>query len=172
MKPLLTPTAAETIRNVRQALEDWIRPATEGLGASSYATTAIALCRHVEIRLENEGQQLFDEIARLQVLLARAADVMANHTTGGHLVPGIRQALSEQRDHSVYPTLSMTAALVARLRQHVCDIQDIIIPEDEAGTALPDVQALRAEIRRYIGWQLEEQRKIVEPAFRGHGPRR
>lgn len=172
MKPLLTPTATETVRNVRQALEDWIRPATEGSSASSYATTAIALCRHVEIRLEQEGQQLFDEIARLHVLLARAADVMEVHPRGAHLVPDIRRLVSQKRDPSVYPSLSMTSQEVAQLRQQVCDIQDIIIPEDEAGDAHVEVKALRAEIRQYIGWQLEEQQKIVEPAFRGSGPRR
>ncbi|MEJ7935046.1 hypothetical protein WG907_12340 [Sphingobium sp. AN558] len=172
MKALLTPTATETVRNVRQALEDWIRPATEGSSASSYATTAIVLCRHVEIRLEQEGQQLFDEIARLHVLLARAADVMASHPHGARLVPGLRRVLSEKRDPSIYPSLSLTSEDVARLRQHVCDIQEIIIPEDEAGKALPEVKALRAEIRHYIGWQLEQQQKIVESAFRGNGPRR
>ncbi len=172
MKPLLTPTAGETIRNIRQGLEDWIRPATQGSAAYSYATTAIALCHHVESRLELEGQQLFDEIARLRPLLARAAEVMDGHDKGAALAAAIRRALAEERDPAVYPTLSATAEQVAQLRQLVCDIQDIVIPQDEAGQASDAVKALREDIRSYIGWQLEEQGKIVEPAFRGRGPRR
>lgn len=172
MKPLLTPTAAETIRNVRQALENLIRPATAGSSAYSYATTAIGLCRHAEIRLELEGQQLFDEIARLRPLLERAATIMASHHHGGEVAEAIRATLRRERDPLVYPTLAATGEEVAVLRQHVCDIQAIIIPEDEAGTASAEVTALREDIRAYIGWQLVEQGKIVEPAFRGRGPRR
>lgn len=172
MKPLLTPTAVETLRTMRQALEDWVRPATRGSSAYSYATTVIALCHHVEARVEREGQQLFDEIARLRVLLSGAADVMERHSAGAVVAAGIRETLACGRDPAVYPTLSATGEEVARLRRHVCDVQDIIIAEDEAGVASAEAKALRADIRDYIGWQLDEERKIVEPAFRGRGPRR
>lgn len=172
MKPILTPTATETVRNVRQALEDWIRPATQGSNAYSYATTAIALCHHVEIRLELEGQQLFDEIARLRLLLDGSVGVMERHEKGAAIAAGIRRTLSENRDPMVYPTLSATSGYVARLRQHVCDLQNIIIAEDEAGIASDEVRALRGAIRDYMAWQLNEEGKIVEPAFRGRGPRR
>lgn len=172
MKPVLTPTATETVRNIRQGLEDWIRPATAGSSAYSYATSAIALCYHVEQRLENEGQQLFDEITRLRTVLANAAALMETRTDGGDVAASIRATLATERDPSVYPTLTATSEEVAQLRQHVCDVQDIVIPECEAGTASDAVKALREEIRTYIGWQLEEEQKIVEPAFRGRGPRR
>lgn len=172
MKPVLTPTAVETLATVRQALEDWIRPATEGSSAYSYATTAIALCHHVESRLQLEGQQLFDEIARLRPLLAHAAEVMDGLAEGGAIAAQIRQSLDRKSDPAIYPTLAATAEEVALLRHHVCTVQDIIIPQDEAGSASTEVKALREKIRDYIGWQLEEQGKIVEPAFRGRGPRR
>jgi len=172
MKPLLTPTAVETLRTMRQALEDWVRPATQGSSAYSYATTVIALCHHVETRVELEGQQLFDEIARLRPLLSGAAEIMERHPRGGAVAADIRQTLVRERDPQVYPTLSATGDEVAQLRQHICDVQDIIIAEDEAGVASAEIKVLRADIRDYIGWQLDEQRKIVEPAFRGRGPRR
>ena len=172
MIPLLTPTAVETVRNIRQALEDWIRPATQGSNAYSYATTAVALCHHVEMRLEHEGQQLFDEIARLRVLLAHAADVMEGHGKGVAVAALIRRTLDDKGDPSIYPTLTATSHQVARLRQLICEVQDIIIPEDEAGIASDAAKALRGEIRDYLAWQLDEKGRIVEPSFRGRGPRR
>lgn len=56
---------------------------------------------------------------------------------------------------------------VAMLRQHVCDI---LLKLQKASDG--DGEALHQALRDYIGWQLETESILIEPAFLGHGPRR
>jgi hypothetical protein len=167
MKPILTPSAAETVRCVRETLETWIAPALTGKSEISYVTTAAHLLSFVEGRIEHEGQLLFDEIRQLHGLFPQALDWLATRPGSEALAEAIRASLDFKRDPEIYPSLSLVADEVALLRRHVCDLLVLLNRADSSGG-----EALHAALRAYIDRQLAQEGMIVETAFRGRGPRR
>jgi hypothetical protein len=167
MKPLLTPTAAEVVRCVRDTLETLITPALKGRSEFSYATTANHLLTLVERRLESEGQTLLDEIRKLHGIFPDALAWLATQPGNDALSTAISASLRRERDPNVYPSLRLMAEEVAALRQHVCDLL-LLLQKSENGAG----SQLHAALRSYIAWQLEQEGSIVEPSFVGRGPRR
>jgi hypothetical protein len=170
--PELTPNIGPMLRCVRETLEIWITPALQGRPELSYVTTAAHLVAYAERRIDLEGQMLFDEIARLHALLPSALDWLSKRPDSDVWQTGLAAALAYRRDPGIYPSLALLAGEVARLRQHVCDLLELLNADDAAGRTNSEGACLHAALRDYIAWQLEQEGQIVEPAFRGHGPRR
>jgi len=169
MKPILTPTAVEVLRCVHETMESGIIPSLTGKTERSNAATIQHMLRFVENRMEQEGQTLFDEIARLRAFLPTTFAWLEAQAKGAALVPAIKATVETRRPAEVYPTLTMVSDDVAALRQHVCDLLELLhaAPEGDA-----EARRLHAEVRAYIVWQLEQEGSIVEPTFVGNGPRR
>ncbi|HUD90863.1 hypothetical protein [Sphingobium sp.] len=170
MKPILTPTATEVVRCVRETMESGIIPTLSGRTERSNAATIQHMLRYVEYRLETEGQLLFDEIAYLRDLFPIALAWLEGRAEGEELAVAIRQSIEAQPDPAVYPSLSRLGERVAMLRQHICDLLLLLQAAPEGDR---EATALHEQVRAYIVWQLEQEGgKLVEPAFVGHGPRR
>jgi hypothetical protein len=60
---------------------------------------------------------------------------------------------------------------VGRLRGHVCDAL-VALRALPASAASADTQTAHQRLREYIAWQLKQEARIIEPAFRGYGARR
>jgi len=170
MKPILTATASEIVHCVRKALEDWVRPVLQGKSELSYVTTASHLLSYVEHMIEHEGQMLLDETILLRDILSRAVDWLHGRDGAMDLKSSIAAYLLETRPINVYPSLRIIGEEVALLRQHICDLLSLLHRENSDADL--HAQDLHAEIRKYIAWQLVQETRLVEPSFRGRGPRR
>ena len=171
MKPILTPTAAEVVRCVRETIESVLKPALQGRSEFSYATSATHLLAFVERRLEDEGQILLDEVNYLRGLFPDALSWLATQPHTSALCAAITESLQFKRDADIYPSLRLMSEQLGPLRQHVCDLLLLLQAAENNGRSAAGDE-LHSSLRRYIAWQLEREGTIVEPAFRGRGPRR
>jgi len=169
--PMLVPTASDELRSIAGELESVILPALQGQVERSTVATMLHLLRHAGLRLSLEGQLLFDEIVYLRPLLARAAEWLGPQDALGARAgaAATAQSWSPAAAPFEYPSLDRVARRVAELRQIVDELLVVLharAPDD------PQADGLHAAVRTYIGWQIEQEGKLVEPAFRGWGPRR
>lgn len=169
MKPILTPTAAEVLRCVRETMDSGIIPSLTGQTERSNAATIQHMLRFVEYRIDREGQVLFDEIARLRELLATALPWLEGRAEAAALRTAIADILATTRDPAIYPALGLLGDEVALLRQQVCDLLILLHAAPPADAVSAD---LHGQVRHYIVWQLKQEGTIVEPAFVDQGPRR
>lgn len=169
MTPILTPTATEVLRCVRETMESGIIPSLSGRTERSNAATIQHMLRFVEYRIDREGQLLFDEIAYLRDLFPTALDWLVDQASADALRNAIERTVGATPDPTIYPSLARLGETVAALRQHVCDLLLLLQAAPESDGRAAD---LHQKLRDYIVWQLEQEGSMVEPAFIGHGPRR
>jgi hypothetical protein len=165
---MIVPTAAQMLKNAERTFETVIKPDLQTTSTRSAAATIGHMLRLCVVRIENEGQILFDEVARAKALLARVQPYMAQ-IDEQMLAQKLAQLLAaRQRDAAIYPSLALMAEDVGRLRQGVCDALEILQSRrlDAQGDALHE------ELRAYVAWQLDQEFRMIEPATAGFGPRR
>lgn len=168
---MLTPELPTVIQAVANALDEVIAPALTGLRERSTMTTIRCMLSYIELNAEKQAETLFQEGRRLRATLADVADKLeSDSTTAGAAAP-LREALAIQRDPDAYPSAKLLAEEVRGLRAAADTALKAIlaVPEVERSEA---AQSARQDIRAYILWQLEEEAKLVEPAFVGRGARR
>jgi hypothetical protein len=168
---MIVPTLADVVHAVSGALDEVIAPKVEGLRERSTLTTIRHLLRLVEIGIEGEGQVLYDELNKLEGLLSEVATVFATRPGLEGVAAAIRESLALERDPSIYPSLRILAQDVGRLREHVCDAL-VALRALPASATSADTQTAHQQLREYIAWQLKQEARIIDPAFRGHGARR
>jgi hypothetical protein len=166
MTKTLVPNVAAVINCIGETMDEILLPALTTPVQRSAGATARHLLRYAAAQIDAQGQMLLDEQHRLRKLLDDAAPFLDDISAGTALAAAIRATLAEQRDPSIYPSLSIMAAEVGRLRQHVCDLLILLQSLNGAGADIHN------EIRAYIAWQIEQEGKVVEPSFLGFGPRR
>lgn len=168
---MIVPSLSDVVYTIRSALDEVIAPQLDGLRERSTITTIGHLLRLVEHCIDAQGQVLFDELHELEPLLAdiaRRFDAVAELQS---IAADIRQSLAVERDPRVYPSLKVLAAEISRLRQHVSDALVAIraLPASSRG---PEIEAAHRLLRDYIQWQLQQEARVIEPAFIGYGARR
>ena len=169
---MIIPTATDVARTLGSKFEELIMPVLEKPQEKSAAQTIRHLLRFLEHRIEDEGQILLDEVFKLSDILDKVASHFEAQDTGTSesesLAAAIRKTLAEEQDPKVYPSLALMGKKVSAMRQHVCnalaEVQKGV--EDQANEDIHNI------LREYISWQIEQEGKMVKPAFWGHGPRR
>lgn len=166
---MIYPTVVDVIRRCGEAMDSVVIPGLPEFKDRSSATTIRHLLNFVADRIDIEGQLLFDEIARVHGLLAEIGDHFGarpgqDSEIEDWLVDS-RSTLERRRDPSVYPALPTLAEEVNHLRDLICRALAILKSEQGSG-------ATRDKIRAYISWQIKQEAKLIEPAFRSRGPRR
>jgi hypothetical protein len=172
MTAMIVPTASDVVRCIGDTLDSVILPGLDTLERRSAATTMRHLLRYVALRIDLEGQVLFDELAQLHSVLDEASTYFgaAAGEPSKALAAAINGSLAQQRAPDVYPSVQVMAVEIAGLRQHVCDALTLL---QSAGEGLNDAgRRLHEAFRNYVRWQIAQEAKIIEPAFRGFGPRR
>lgn len=161
---MIVPTAAQMLRNAGHVFDTEIRPELASTAARSSAATISHMLRIAALRIEVEGQLLHEERLRLDALLPR----LRAWLEGRGLAAADSIAASPPLAADVYPGLDVMAGLVGTLRAGLCDALETLQagPRDDAG------EALLAQVRDHIAWQLEQEGRMIEPATIGHGPRR
>jgi hypothetical protein len=166
MSKTVVPDVAAVIRCIGDTMDEIILPALTTPVQRSAGATMRHLLRYAAAQIDTQGQMLLDEQHRLHKLLGEACIFLDGIPAGTALAAAIRATRAEKRDPTIYPSLSLMASEVGNMRQHVCDLLVILQSLNSAG------ESLHNEIRAYIAWQIEQEGKVVEPAFLGFGPRR
>jgi hypothetical protein len=173
---MIHPTAEDTLRCVLRAIDDSVLPALEGLPEASTAKTITHLLRHVRVRLEREGQCLFDELNELNALLRELVEyfaVLEAENPAAVELGLLREALQmEECKEARYPSLHDTGNRIAALRERAYSSLRLLQTTRERRGGEPSYLAIRARIRAYIRWQLQQEGQLIQAAFEGFGPRR
>ncbi|HKY90614.1 MAG TPA: hypothetical protein VJM11_06210 [Nevskiaceae bacterium] len=175
---MIVPSTAHVLRCVAFTMDNLVKPDPGGKGAASALATATHLIRYAGLRLEQEGPLLAADIRALRGLLPQLEAYLASL---GAAEPGIDTAraelsaavsskaapVPEQADLAtlVQVAQSLREALYRTLRFLQGDLRQR--RKDEA-----DYQRVRGLIREYLAGDLEREASLIEPAFRGQGPRR
>lgn len=169
---MIIPSAGQVVRNLAKVFEQTIVPSLDGPQERSTAQTMRHMFRYLELRIENEGQTLLDELSKLNDVLAQVASHFEQHsdpsTEMRALSVGVRRTLGQPADPTVYPNLTIMAERVAVRREYVSRAL-AVLNEIERGPADDIVHDL---LRNYLTWQITQEGRVVEPAFWGQGPRR
>ena len=168
---MIVPTLSHIVYTISAGLDEIITPKLEGLRERSTMTTIRHMLRFLEHSIDHEGQLLFDDLNKLKPLLADIAKRFDSVAELKSVASAIRQSLAIERDAAVYPSIKLMAEDLKRLRQHVSDALVAIraLPADSRG---PEIEAAQQMLRDYIKWQLQQEARVIEPAFIGYGARR
>ena len=172
---MLLPTAVDVLRCVERTIETVIAPALPGAAERSAAATVGHLLRHVALRIEREGALLAAEITRLRPLLGDADGVLKRDFTQTAAVTEALAAIAAALaippppPHG-YRDLASMASEVTALRQSVCAVLELV--QRHEASLSPAARDIHASLKDYIAWELENESKLIDPAFEGFGPRR
>lgn len=167
---MIHPSCAEVLATIQTGFEEQIVPHLADSEARSAAATIGHLLRHVALRLDEEGQILTDDIARLRTLLTQIAGWFDN-TGLGEAAP-LRAAIAQEMPEATYLSLTLLGELALALRGALVAAQETLHGLVGLHGNDPGYQALRDAIRQYIAAQLADEAKLIAPAFQGKGPRR
>jgi hypothetical protein len=170
---MLLPTAVDVLRCAERTLETIIVPTLPGVGERSAAATIGHMLRHVALRIEREGQMLYDEIGVLRPLLAQVETYLGTTANDDRKAAQLRAdfaALLERRFAADgYRGVASLAEEVSSLRQGVCDALMFVQKQPPGSTG---AAAMQDALHRYIAWEAEQEAQIIDAAFEGFGPRR
>jgi len=157
----MRPRADEVLHSAIWSYDTYVVPEVEEPFAKSIALTVGNLLRHVNARLEHEGQAIFDDITEMRACLAATRSFVAE------IPPG--------RDHGTLPSLSdridQSLLLITNEALALRGILDEVIRALQASRkALGDSSTyggLRRQIRRCLRHQLERQKVWDSDALSG-----
>lgn len=173
---MIYPTASEILRCVDHTLMEASHIDMPRMSVKSALATCRHMVRHVDQRLQIEQGLLVEDIAQVSRLLDAVADYLgAIGEAEAPLVGDIRATLAD--------------APVPLLQGHVDDMDSVrrraLALREQLYTALRHLQSqggerqatpayrqVRTLIRDYIRWEIQQESKLVHPAFVGRGPRR
>ncbi|MDE2596132.1 MAG: hypothetical protein KGL44_04550 [Sphingomonadales bacterium] len=167
---MIHPTCTEVLATVQTAFDEQVVPHLADSEARSAAATIGHLLRHVALRIEQEGQILSDDIARLEALLGRIADWF-DETRAADAQP-LRAALVPALPAGRYPSLTLIGERALALRAALVAAQERLQEAAAGHGSEAGYTDLRAGIRDYIAAQLADEARLIAPAFQGRGPRR
>jgi hypothetical protein len=170
---MITPSAQQELACVLHSLKKQVLPAVYGTDAESPVATLTHILRHVNQRIEFEGQILFEDIATLRNLLPELRSfLLALGSQGAEQAAAIDRALAaEYCDANTYRSLAIMGKEALALRECLYNGLKLLqaVPRERRDAKY---KQMRESIRRCVIWQTEQERRLIEPAFFGHGPRR
>lgn len=172
---MINPTTIDILRTVDSNIEEKIVPSLKDLTGLSAMATVRHMLRHVMVRIETEGQSLFDDIASLRKLLPQVQSYLnsLDSPPAAAEAKKIGEALGKvYYDRGTYPSLILLSQEAGSLRECVYQALKYLQSIRAAQKGKASYDGVRAAIRDYIVFQMEEEEKIIAPAFYGRGPRR
>jgi hypothetical protein len=172
---VLIPSASQILKVCSDTLQHVVQPTLTDKVAISAAQTMSHLLRHVTLRIESEGQMLFEDAATLRELLARvsaflgALDDSASRAVAKQITAAIALRF---RPPEAYPALASLADEVKSLREMLNVALDHLHSLRESCGEREDYRNVRAAIRAWMKREIEQEERLIEPAFAGLGPRR
>jgi len=171
---MLIPSSVDILRCIERTLDSVVAPALTGTSERSALATIGHMLRHVTLRIQFEGPMLVDDIARVRSLLARVRNFLRSVTPevadGLALQANLTLLLAPPATDGGYRGVESLAAEAASLRQGVCDSLSFLQTQLSEGN--PSAKAIYDELLCYVAWEVEQEARIIDPAFEGFGPRR
>lgn len=172
---MIYPTANDILRCIDQTLLASMDTDMPRMSVTSALATCRHLVRHVGLRIALEKPVLLDDIDQAGALLARVADYFesagADHAA---MVSNIRSALAKKPQLVTGKEDELDV-----IRERARELRELIYvtlaalqkftAEQQAAKAYADT---RQRIRDYMRYQIEQEARLIDPAFAGQGPRR
>lgn len=172
---MIYPTASDILRCVERNLAAISDDDTPRTAIKSTLATSRHLLRHVDLRLSIEKPILLDDIDKASELLGKVATYLASQ--GGE---------SSALAHSVRAVIEEAPQLLSKAPEEMDNIvhrakalrEQIYVSLAHLQKLPADAQATKAYgeirdlIRAYMRYQIEQEARLIDPAFAGTGPRR
>ncbi|MBI1179426.1 MAG: hypothetical protein GC201_02645 [Alphaproteobacteria bacterium] len=166
----MRPRTDEILRSVLWTFDEWIVPEATTPFAKSLTLTMGNLLRHVTLRVELEGDLLFEDNRELRAVLGRVADYAERATVEqlalGDLCMHLNVVLGRTFwGGDVYPSVARLVEEAMALRGALSDALRVFLARRDVLRDDAGYQVLRREIRDYLGRQLQREGQMIEPAF-------
>lgn len=170
---MIYPTPSDILRCVDQTLLDNSDIELPRMSVKSALATSRHLIRHVELRLRLEPEILLDDIEKTTVLLNRVAGYLES-LQAGEMAQAIRESLAEKAEllRGKADDVERIRARALLLREHVYAALKLLQQQDAAARDTDTYREVRRLIREYMAYQIEQESRLIHPAFAGKGPRR
>jgi hypothetical protein len=158
------PRADEVLTNVVETFDEYVLPDVSDPYAKSMATVISGLLRQVNLRIELEGQALFDDVREARVVLAAVLDLLGSPPArdkvdgAADLATETRAVLGKvYRQDGEYPSLRSLADESAELTRVLDGCHRALLA---AKSTLADDERyaeVRAQIRAFAAGQLQRE---------------
>lgn len=172
---MIYPTVSELLACVDQVLQDASDENMPRMAVKSTLATCRHLIRHAELRSRLEKSIFLADIGKAGELLSSLAGYL--HTSGNDrdgLANIIRSVVAEEP-----VLLTMGADEIDLIRERAKALRELVYAAlkhlqsaPAAERATEAYQEARRRLREYMKYQIEQESRMVTPAFQGHGPRR
>ena len=172
---MIYPTVSEILRCVNQTLLDASDETMPRMAVKSALATCRHLIRHAELRVQLEKSILLDDIDQAGKLLDRlAAYLDSGSSDRDGLGRVIRLVLADapQLQSAAPGEAGLILQRAKALRELVYSALKHLQSADVAEKSTGAYQEARRLLRDYMKYQIEQEARMVTPAFLGHGPRR
>lgn len=172
---MIYPTATEILHCVDHALLDASDPELGRMSVKSALATCRHMVRHVEVRLRLETEILLDDIDKTRALLTQlAAQIDTLGEAQASLAQRIRSTLDNESAEleSAGDDLPRVRARALNLREQVYQTLAALQMLDASIKDTAHYRQARSLIREYIAYELQQEARLIAPAFKGQGPRR
>ena len=172
---MIYPTAAELLSCVNNTLLEVSDENMPRMAVKSALATCRHLIRHAGLRVQLEKSILLDDIEKAGQLLDRLAaylETSGNDRDG--IARAIRSALAEapQLQSAASEETERILLRAKALRELIYTALKHLQLAAAAEKATETYQEARRLLREYMKYQIQEEARMVTPAFFGHGPRR
>lgn len=168
---MIHPTCQEVLSTVQAALRDEIAPKINDPDARSSMATIEHLLRHVALRIDEEPGILSRDVSRLKILLRELA-AWFDQVGIAHAFALRRGLREEAEEGGASLNLSELGEQALRLRGLLTQAQGIMREARTKHGHEPRYVDLHAKVLAYIAAQIEDEARLIAPAFSGRGPRR
>lgn len=172
---MIYPRATDLLDNIESTMVSHIEPSLSTLAGKSAAATIRHLLRHVRTRIEVEGKVLTADIRALKAVLAETRAYLAARPIAGSpdVIQRIDAAVEQEAAASDdYLGLNELAGLAGPLREALYQALKLLSASAAERGDDVDYCAIRQRIRDYMVEQVEQEDRLIAPAFFGGGPRR
>lgn len=172
---MIYPTAVDILRCVDQTMLEASDLEMPRMSVKSALATSRHMIRHVELRLQLEASILLEDIDKTTALLHK---VVAYLNTVNEASAGLGREIGALLAQAP-ALLKGTAEDLERISARALALREQVYAALASLQGLePDVKVkepyleIRRLIRGYIAYELEQEARLIGPAFRGKGPRR
>ncbi|HKR47778.1 MAG TPA: hypothetical protein VJU59_50305, partial [Paraburkholderia sp.] len=165
----------EILHCVDHALLDASDPELGRMSVKSALATCRHMVRHVEVRLRLETAVLLDDIDTARSLLTQLATHVDTLGEGqARIAQHIRSTLVNESAEldSAGDDLARVRARALSLREQVYQTLVALQALDASIKDTAHYRQARGLIREYIAYELQQEARLIAPAFKGQDPRR
>lgn len=172
---MIYPTPADILCCVDQTLLDSSDIELPRMSVKSALATCRHLIRHVELRIRLDPEILLDDIEKTTALLHHVAGYLETGNSAACVLAKDVRASIAHEPHQLQGKAADMDGIRARallLREHIYAALKLLQGLDAVTRHTDAYRETRRLIREYIAYQIQQEARMIHPAFAGKGPRR